>query len=148
MFLQHRLSQHSRYVYISPSPAAFSEPLSSCSSHLFSLVTLWPNSVKFPAVQSPHVSTLCHSIFKEGSLRLHNPCPPNLSVFNLALPSTPICDLPGFTSSLAKGFINLQTISAVFCTVWEKYLSKKNTAVVILASVCSHSRMGEVGGKK
>lgn len=48
----------------------------------------------------------------------------------------------------AKEFITLQTISAVFCTAREKYLSKENTAVVILASVCPPSRMGAGGGKK
>lgn len=49
---------------------------------------------------------------------------------------------------VAKGFNTLQTISPVFCTAQEKYLSKKNTAVVILGSVCSPSSVGAVGGKK
>lgn len=49
---------------------------------------------------------------------------------------------------VTEGFSTLKTISAVFSTAQEKYLSKKNTAVVILASVCSPSRMGAVRIKK
>lgn len=41
-----------------------------------------------------------------------------------------------------------QTISAVIYTPQETYLSKKSTAVVILASVYSPPRVGAVGKKK
>lgn len=49
---------------------------------------------------------------------------------------------------VAEAHSTLQTMSAVFYTAQEMHLSKKNTAVVILASVCSPSRAGAVGEKK
>lgn len=42
----------------------------------------------------------------------------------------------------------LQTISAVFSMAQQTYLSKKNAAVLIPASVCSPARMGAVGENK
>lgn len=50
--------------------------------------------------------------------------------------------------TVAEAYCTLQTISAVFYTAQETYLSKKNTAVVILASVCSPSRLGAVEEEK
>jgi len=41
----------------------------------------------------------------------------------------------------------LQTTSPVFYTAQETYLSKKNTAVVILASLCSHPGWEQWGGR-
>lgn len=47
-----------------------------------------------------------------------------------------------------EAYSTLQTISAMFYTAQEMYISKKNTAVVILASACSPSRVGTAGEKK
>lgn len=44
---------------------------------------------------------------------------------------------------VVKAYSTLQTTSAAFCTAQETYLSKKNTAVVILASAWSPSSVGK-----
>lgn len=91
------LSQHSRYMYQSFPSSLFRTPklfFQICPLQSFCGLTHLN-----PQLFILHMYQLCYSIFKVGSQRLHDPCSPNLSVLNLSFSSTPICGLPGITSS-------------------------------------------------
>lgn len=142
------LSQHSRFVYVSPSLAPFSGPLS--VPQICSPKSLCGPTQLNPQLFSLHMYQLFVTLFlnKVGSQKATQPKstkPPCIK--SLILKHSHLWSPWLYFCTVSEGFSTLQTISAVFCTAREEYLSKKNIAVVILASVCSPSRTGAVGKK-